>query len=141
VEEATKTITALHWTGCQRDHAGWFMRSALAEPLVRPSLVVVLDELDQHPFQVSPTEDERVVEHLPTGCPHPSLRERVGVSLQLQLIGTIQGDFESSIRSIRWLVGSSSCSATSTPGASNSVCSIEKLGASGHVRCRLLGLT
>jgi len=49
------------------------MGSALAEPLVRSGLVVVLDELDQHPFQVSPTEDEQVVEHLPTGCPHTSL--------------------------------------------------------------------
>ena len=33
--------------------------AALAEPLVRSSLVAVLDELDQQPFLVSATEDPR----------------------------------------------------------------------------------
>lgn len=60
VEETAKTITVLHWTCCWWHHAGWFMVSALAEPEVRSSLVVVLDEIDQHPFQVSPAEDPRV---------------------------------------------------------------------------------
>ena len=58
MEQTTKTISALHRTGRQRDHAGWFMGSALPEPLMRTGIVVVLDELDQHPLQVSPTEDQ-----------------------------------------------------------------------------------
>jgi len=58
MEQTTKTISALHRTGRQRDHACWFMGSALPEPLMRPGIVVVLDELDQHPLQVSPTEDQ-----------------------------------------------------------------------------------
>ena len=31
MEQSTKTISALHRTGRQRDHAGWFMGSALGD--------------------------------------------------------------------------------------------------------------
>ncbi len=122
------------------DRVGWRTTHSLLEGLVRPGLVVVIEELAEHPLQVLPAQNQQVVQVLSASGPHPAFSER-GVGLQLQLIGTIGGYFESSIRSIRWLVESSNCSTTSTPGASNSVCSIEKLGASGHVRCRLLGLT
>ena len=61
-------------------------------------------------------ERQDVIQALAAQGSHNPLPGGVGVSLQLQLVGTIGGDFESSIRSIRWLVGSSKCSATHTWG-------------------------
>ena len=58
MDQTAKTISALHRTGHQRDHAGGFMGSALPEPLMRTGIVVMLDELDQHRLQMSPTEDQ-----------------------------------------------------------------------------------
>ena len=65
MEHASKTVAALHPPGRERDHVGWLAGSALLQPLVRPGVVVVLDELAQHPLQVPSPEDEQVVEHLP----------------------------------------------------------------------------
>jgi len=141
VEEPAEAIMALHRAGGDGEQVDRWPGEALVEPLMGAGPVVVVEELGQYALQVPAAEDQEVVEALSPSCADESLSDGVGVSFQLQLIGTIGGDFESSIRSIRWLVESSSCSATSTPGASNSVCSIEKLGASGHVRYRLLGLT
>ncbi len=61
MEQAPETIMALHWTGRHPDLAGRCTGSALPEPLVRPSLVVMLDELTQHALQVLATEDQQVV--------------------------------------------------------------------------------
>jgi hypothetical protein len=44
---------------------------------MRPSLVVVLDELDQQPLEVSPLKDQQVVEKLPACGPEPAFSERV----------------------------------------------------------------
>jgi hypothetical protein len=44
---------------------------------VRPSLVIVLHELLQHRLQVSPTEDQDMVQALPSDGSHPELGERV----------------------------------------------------------------
>jgi hypothetical protein len=46
--------------------------------LVGPGLVVVAHELAQHSFQVTPTEDQHVVEQLAACGAHPPLREGVG---------------------------------------------------------------
>src|SRR5262245_44192740 len=65
VEHASKAVAALHPPGRERDHVGRLAGSALLQPLVRPGVVVVLDELAQHPLQVTSSEDEQVVEPLP----------------------------------------------------------------------------
>jgi len=65
VEHASKAVAALHPPGPERDHLGRLVGSALLQPLVRPGVVVVLDELAQHHLQVPSPEDEQVVEHLP----------------------------------------------------------------------------
>ena len=65
MEHASKAVAALHPPGRERDHVGRLAGSALLQHLVRPGVVVVLDELAQHPLQVASPEDEKVVEHLP----------------------------------------------------------------------------
>jgi hypothetical protein len=47
------------------------------EASMRPGPVVVLDEGAEHALQVTPSEDEDVVEALPTNGAYPALRERV----------------------------------------------------------------
>ena len=51
VEQATETIPSLHWTGQHPDLLGRLAGSPLPKPLVRAGVVVVLDELAQHPLQ------------------------------------------------------------------------------------------
>src|SRR5499427_5027805 len=140
MDEAAEAIFAHQFAARHHPQRSRRPGQSLVEPLMRPGPMVVLDESGEHALQVASAEDPEVVQTLLAGSAYEPLGDGVGVSFQLQLIGMIGDDFESSIRSIRWLVESSSCSATSRPGARNSVCSIEKLGASGHVRCRLLGL-
>ena len=48
MEQASKAVAALHPPGRERDHVGRLAGSALLQPLVRPGVVVVLDELAQH---------------------------------------------------------------------------------------------
>lgn len=48
-------------------------RTALGETLMRATMVVVLQEVLEHPFQVSTAEDEQVVQQLPACGPHPAL--------------------------------------------------------------------
>ena len=45
------------------------------EALVRPGLVVVIEELGQHPFKVSLAKDRQVVEALSAGAPHLTFSE------------------------------------------------------------------
>jgi len=47
------------------------------EASMRPGPVVVLDEGAEHALQVTPSEDEDVVEALPANGAYPALRERV----------------------------------------------------------------
>ncbi len=65
MEQASKAVAALHPPGRERDHVGRLAGWALLQPLMRPGVVIVLDELAQHPPQVPSPEDEKVVEHLP----------------------------------------------------------------------------
>src|SRR5450756_2353262 len=44
---------------------------------MRTIMVVVVDELRQDPPQVALVDRNQVVEALPTGCPHPTLGNRV----------------------------------------------------------------
>jgi hypothetical protein len=48
-------------------------RRALAQALVGPRFLVVLDELLQHVLEVAASKDQQMVEQLAPGCPHPSL--------------------------------------------------------------------
>ena len=65
MEQASEPVAPLQPPGRERHHVGRLAGSALIQPLVRPGVVVVLDELAQHPLQVPSPEDEQVVEHLP----------------------------------------------------------------------------
>ncbi len=58
MEETAKAIAALHRTVRPGVYLGRFAWQALPEPLVRSSLVIVLDELVQHPRQMLPAEDQ-----------------------------------------------------------------------------------
>jgi hypothetical protein len=58
MEEIAEAIAALHRAVTQRGHMGRFAGPALPETLVRSSLVIVLDELVQHPRQMMPPEDQ-----------------------------------------------------------------------------------
>jgi hypothetical protein len=98
VKHAAQTMPAQYRSGLRGCCRCLLPERALSQALVGPGFLVVLDELPQHVLEVAATKDQQVVEELPPGCPHPSLGEGVGVSFQLQLIGTIGGDFESSIR-------------------------------------------
>ena len=76
MEQATQAISALHPALRGGGHVRRrLVGPALPEPLVRSILVIVLDELVQHPSQMLPAEDQEVIEHLAACCPHPSLRE------------------------------------------------------------------
>jgi hypothetical protein len=75
VDQAAKPISALDPAGRHGDHVHRLVGPALREALVRPSPVIVLDELGQHRLQVPPTEDQQVVECLAPCCPHPSFGE------------------------------------------------------------------
>ena len=48
MEHAAEPIPTLHSAVHDDDFAGWLVRLSLIEALVRPGLVVVLDELAQH---------------------------------------------------------------------------------------------
>ena len=58
MEETAKAIAALHPAVTQMGHMGRFAWPTLPETLVRSSLVIVLDELVQHPRQMMPPEDQ-----------------------------------------------------------------------------------
>jgi len=74
VDEAAEAIAALDVAGGQggdRDRVSQSIRRSLAKALVRARLVVVADELGQHLLQMTPTEDQQVVEKLPPRSAHP----------------------------------------------------------------------
>jgi hypothetical protein len=45
VEDPAEAIAALDPPGRQREHFGWLTGSALPDPLVRPGVVLMVDEL------------------------------------------------------------------------------------------------
>ena len=59
VEHAAETISSRHWTGRHPNLLGRLAGSPLPKPLVRAGIVVVHDELAQHPLQVPTTEDQQ----------------------------------------------------------------------------------
>jgi hypothetical protein len=75
VEHSAKPVAALHAPGRERDHFGRLAGSALLQPLMRSGVVVVLDELAQHPLQMASPEDEKVVEHLAPARADEPLRD------------------------------------------------------------------
>jgi len=75
MKHATQAITALYWPGLRDGGRFTMPRRALPQPLVRPGLLVVLDELPQHVLQMAAPQDQQMVQDLAPGCPHPSLRE------------------------------------------------------------------
>ena len=60
MEQATEAISTLHRAIQGDDRVGWRTGHSLIEALVRPGLVVVIDELGQHFLQVPPAEDPSV---------------------------------------------------------------------------------
>ena len=64
---------SLHRAESGRDLIGRRPWSALIDTLVGPGLMVVPQELAEHPLQVPPTEDEHMIEQLSAGCAHPAL--------------------------------------------------------------------
>ena len=59
MEHSAKPVVTLHAPGRERDHVGRLAGSALFQTSVRPGVVVVLDELAQHPLQMaSPTRPD-----------------------------------------------------------------------------------
>jgi hypothetical protein len=77
VEQAAETVAALDAAGWRGDHVSGAIGRAQAEPLVRSGLVVVASELGEDLFQVTPTEDQQVVEQLAARGANPALGERV----------------------------------------------------------------
>ena len=77
MEETAQAITPLDAAVRRRGRIGRFAWPALPETLVRSSLVIVLDELLQHPRQVMSPKDQYVIEHLAAGCPDPPFGERI----------------------------------------------------------------
>ena len=65
MDDTTEAIAPLERPGRQRMRFGWLSRSELVEPLVRPGVEVVVDELGQHFLQMTAAEDQHVVQHLP----------------------------------------------------------------------------
>ena len=74
-EQAAKAIAAFHPAARGWGQIGRSAGRPLPETLVRPSLVVVLEELRQHPLQVPAAEDQQVIEALAPGCPHKPFRK------------------------------------------------------------------
>jgi hypothetical protein len=72
VEQTAKVISTFHFAAEGDDGVGWRTRHSLLEALVRPGLVIVIEELGQHPLQVSPAKDQQMVEALSAGGPHPA---------------------------------------------------------------------
>ncbi len=75
MEQAAKAIAAFHLAVRGWGHIGRSAGRPLPEALVRPSLVVVLEELRQHPLEVPAAEDKQVIEALTPGCPHKPFRK------------------------------------------------------------------
>jgi hypothetical protein len=68
MDEATEPIPALHPAVRHDDPIDGHAGPTLSESLVRPSVVIVLDELLQHSLQVPSTEDQQLVQALaPSG--------------------------------------------------------------------------
>ena len=77
VEDPAKPIAALDPPGPQWGRVGRLRGSALLDPLVRPSVIVVINVLSQHLLQVPAAKDQHAVQHLSPGRAHPALRKCV----------------------------------------------------------------
>jgi hypothetical protein len=87
VKHASQAIAAQNRSGLRGFGRVEVPRRALLQPLMRPGLLVVLDELPQHALQMPAPEDQQMVEDLAPGCPDPPL----GVCISLEAIGEAGG--------------------------------------------------
>ena len=71
VDQSAKAISAHDPARCHRLMGYLPTRSPLAQSLVWPRLLVVLNKLAEHVFKVATTEDQRVIDDLAPGCSHP----------------------------------------------------------------------
>ena len=104
MDEAAEAVVAFDIGGRhdgERDRVNRAVGRSLVKALVRPGLVVVVDELGQHSLQVPPAEDQQVVEQLPTYGANPALGDRVGVSLRLRMVPQVRDTSRSRTRSTR----------------------------------------
>jgi hypothetical protein len=69
VDQPAKPIAALHPAGNSDCHIDRLIRPTLPEALVRPRLVILLEELLNHPLNMLAAEDQQVIEALAPGCP------------------------------------------------------------------------
>jgi hypothetical protein len=109
-----------HSSSDERSVAGqgpgqWAWRARLRLGAVE---VVVVRELDQDAAEVWLVDDDQVIKALSANRANEPLGDRIGVSLQLLLVGIFRDDSESLIPTIRRPGRSSSCSGTHTRGAS-----------------------
>ncbi len=74
VDQAAKPILAHNLAARDAVHLGRCAGRELIKPLMRPSSVVVLDELDQHALQVPAAQDQMVIE----ACQERWLRRGAG---------------------------------------------------------------
>jgi hypothetical protein len=77
MEQTAEAISTLHLAAEGDDRVGWRTRHSLLEALVRPGLVVVIEELGEHALQVLPAENQQVVQGLSASGPHLAFSERV----------------------------------------------------------------
>lgn len=73
MKHAFRAIAAQNRSGLRGSGRFNVSRRALLQPLMRPGLLVVLDELRQHVLQMPAPEDQQMVEDLAPGCPNPPL--------------------------------------------------------------------
>jgi hypothetical protein len=84
VDQSTEDVMAtqltngrcIHWLGTHRRH-----RRGVAQAAVRTAPVVVLDVDPQDANKMVATDDQQMIQALPTDRPHPALRDGVGVGL------------------------------------------------------------
>jgi hypothetical protein len=75
MDQSAKAISAYDPARRQRRQRWLATRSPLADSLVWPCLLVVLEEFPEHVLQVAMTHDQQLVQALAPGCPHPPLGE------------------------------------------------------------------
>jgi len=80
-----------------RRHRYWALEGKCP---VRAITVVVSGELPEDGQEVSLVDDDDMVQAFPSNGPDDPFRDRVGVSLQLQMMRTVRKVSESSIHSI-----------------------------------------
>ena len=75
MDQPAEPITALHRAAHADDPVDRVPWATLPESLVGPGLVIVLDELLQHLFQMPPAKDKQVIQTLAPNGPNPAFGE------------------------------------------------------------------